>query len=424
MTTSTSEPAARTVYRRDEVPEHLRTMTQLKADRLKPAEGQEPVAFVRVYRRGHGWGEFPLYDPAQAAAMRPLSAKQQQAMEARRTCPECGTLRRYVVHGICQECVEKKRQESLDRHRRTCVWCKRVSLAQHPRSKSLWGRRGECVPCWLRRVIRLQFEAEQRAVWRRTCPGRDCAVVTATDEEIAAVKAAGGYWERRWCPPCKARDDEERAERDRQAREAEQRAVEDRRRQVAELSAWARDALADPQVVILDTETTGLDDEARIVEIAVTTAGGEVLLDTLLDPGECIPADASAIHGITDATVAGAPSFADILVRLTAVLDGRRCLIYNRSYDVGQLHHELTRHYQAAGHERPDRSASAWLEGMTFEDAMIPYSDWYGDWSEYWGNYAWQPLSGGHRALGDCCAVADRLRDMAVDQTTAEKKTV
>lgn len=43
----------------------------------------------------------------------------------------------------------------------------------------------------------------------------------------------------------------------------------------------------------------------------------------------------------------------------------------------------------------------------------MPYSDWYGDWNDYFGNYQWQPLGGGHRALGDVRAVLDRLREMA-----------
>jgi hypothetical protein len=51
--TTTSLP----VYERRDIPEqhrHLRTRTELKADRLKPADGQQPVALLRVYRRGHG----------------------------------------------------------------------------------------------------------------------------------------------------------------------------------------------------------------------------------------------------------------------------------------------------------------------------------------------------------------------------------
>ncbi len=50
---------------------------------------------------------------------------------------------------------------------------------------------------------------------------------------------------------------------------------------------------------------------------------------------------------------------------------------------------------------------------------MIPYSDWVGDWNDYWGNYTWQPLNGGHRARGDCFAVIGCFRAMA-GQTSDE----
>jgi hypothetical protein len=406
--TASTELASLPVYSAKEVPGYLRTMTQLKEQRLKPAEGQEPVALLRRYRRGHGWGEFSLYDPAAAAKMRPLSSKQRAAMSARRTCPECKEVCGYVVHRRCQECVDQERQRQLDLHRRTCVWCRRVSVAPHPISDSARGRRGECVLCWLRRIIQKQFDDERGAVWRRTCPGRDCAVQTATDEEIAAERAAGTWSGPLWCSPCAERDERERVERER--REAEERAVENRRREVAALGEWAREVLADPDTVILDTETTGLHDEARIVDLGVITAAGDDLVDTLINPGGPIPSEATAIHGITDADVASAPSFGSVLDQLTTALRGRRCLIYNRWYDVPRLHWELTQHYQAAGHPDPERAANAWCTSMTFEDVMVPYSDW----SDYWGNYTWQPLYGGdHRAVSDCRAVVERLREMA-----------
>jgi hypothetical protein len=149
----------------------------------------------------------------------------------------------------------------------------------------------------------------------------------------------------------------------------------------------------------------------------------------------------SDLHGITDERVAGAPSFTALLPELTAVLEGRRCLIYNAPYDVGRLRHELTLHYldQAAQDTarevaatgilpeglreravaRSQEQAAAWVEAMRFEDVMIPYSEWVGEWDDYWGNYAWQPLIGGeHRALSDCKAVVDLLRGLV--QSTAE----
>lgn len=61
-------------------------------------------------------------------------------------------------------------------------------------------------------------------------------------------------------------------------------------------------------VVVFDTETTGLRRGARLVEIAAIkfVNGREVdRLVSLVDPGERIPYDATAVHGITTAMVRG-----------------------------------------------------------------------------------------------------------------------
>lgn len=239
----------------------------------------------------------------------------------------------------------------------------------------------------------------------------------------------------RWCPPCAERDERERAEQLRADQEARENAAEARRREELDLTAWAREVLDDPDTVVLDTETTGVHAEARIVEIGVQTLSGEVLVDTLIDPGEPIPAEATAIHGNTDAMVAeaGAPSFGEVVDRLAAALTGKRVVIYNRGFDVGRLRYELARYYTgrvagqdaqetvetgAVAAEERDRAAmraAAWIAGMRFEDVMDAYSTWVGEWSDYWGDYLWQPLPGGdHRALGDCRAVAQVLRRMAL----------
>lgn len=409
------------VYERGEVPVHLRTRTELKAYRLKPAEGQQPVGLLRVYRRGHGWGQFPLYDPKHAAKMRPLSAKQQAAKTARRTCPECKEVRGYVVYTRCGECQKRAQQEAQDRQARTCERCRREAEAALPKDVHGWPA---CDPCRIRYALCKQASDEREAAWRRTCPGHPgsaCTVQTATDEEIAEARAAGTWrGSPRRCPACDEAYDRWCKAQRREAAENERRAQEARRRQVAELASWAREVLADPDTVILDTETTGLEDDARIVDLAVITGAGDVLVNTLINPGETIPWEATDIHGITDEQVADAPRFADTLAQLTTALNGRRCLIYNKPYDVARLRHELTLHYRQDGHAKPEASAATWLDSMRFEDALIPYSDWYGDWSDYWGNYAWQPLYGGdHRAVSDCRAVVERLHDMA-QHTAAE----
>ncbi|WP_212648313.1 3'-5' exonuclease [Deinococcus hopiensis] len=73
-----------------------------------------------------------------------------------------------------------------------------------------------------------------------------------------------------------------------------------------------------PNLVVLDTETTGL--EGHVVEIAVVTLRGEMLLDTLIKNIESIEPDAQRVHGITEAMLATAPGF-----RWVAPTFGTRC---------------------------------------------------------------------------------------------------
>ena len=77
---------------------------------------------------------------------------------------------------------------------------------------------------------------------------------------------------------------------------------------------------------VIDLETTGTDvKEDRIVEVAVLTVypgGTSVPFVRRVNPGRPIPAGASAVHGITDADVAGALTFAAVAPDLFAALVG------------------------------------------------------------------------------------------------------
>lgn len=247
-----------------------------------------------------------------------------------------------------------------------------------------------------------------------------------TDAQLAALAAGRAvWWKARACPHCtdihKGWCDQEMLAMFRADRDA--------------ASKWARQVLDDPACVVLDTETTGLHDGARIVEIAVLGIDGEVLLDSLVNPRVPIPAEATRIHGITDSMVATAPTFTDLLVPLTAALHGRKVVIYNRDFDKRRLAVELHHHYNARyvnlekvrnGRRRIHPAARAWLAAQVWEDcAMHAYAEWCGDW--VWdyearddeplyrqGDYRWQRLPGaGHRAANDCRAVIEVLKEMA-----------
>ncbi|HYR17897.1 MAG TPA: 3'-5' exonuclease [Myxococcales bacterium] len=170
----------------------------------------------------------------------------------------------------------------------------------------------------------------------------------------------------------------------------------------AAAAAWAQAALSDERAVILDTETTGL--AGYVCDIAVVRAiDGSVLMDVLVNPGVLIEPGAQAVHGISDADVAGARSFADIYPLLFEVAYPARILVYNAEYDMGRLDAELARM------DVPRRA----LGGFGWECIMLQYAAWVGEWNEFHGNYRWHKLDGEHRALGDCQAARRRLQQMA-----------
>ena len=186
----------------------------------------------------------------------------------------------------------------------------------------------------------------------------------------------------------------------------------------ANATRWAHEMLTHPSALILDTETTGLGDDAEIVQIAVIDMAGQTRLDTLVRPARPIPPAATEIHGITDAMVTDAPTIGDVYDQLLTLLMGELVIIYNAAYDVRLLAQSI----RAAavfdptlkGHERDMAGFAHW------HCAMLQYSAWVGDWNDYHGSYRWQRLPGGdHSALGDCRATLAVLQRMAASATTA-----
>ena len=105
--------------------------------------------------------------------------------------------------------------------------------------------------------------------------------------------------------------------------------------------------LVDTTFVVLDLETTGLSpDRDRITEVgAVRARGGEVIaeLRTFVHPGVPIPAAVTAITGITDADVAGAPDVATVLPTVVDFLGGAVFVAHNARFDLGFLRAAATR---------------------------------------------------------------------------------
>jgi DNA polymerase-3 subunit epsilon len=99
--------------------------------------------------------------------------------------------------------------------------------------------------------------------------------------------------------------------------------------------------LAEITFVVVDLETTGESpQECRITEIgAVKIRGGQLLgeFQTLVNPGEPIPAFITALTGITDTMVATAPRIGDVLSTFWEYCRGAVLVAHNAPFDIGFL---------------------------------------------------------------------------------------
>ncbi|MBI5516321.1 MAG: 3'-5' exonuclease [Deltaproteobacteria bacterium] len=134
-------------------------------------------------------------------------------------------------------------------------------------------------------------------------------------------------------------------------------------------------------LAVIDTETTGRDASRgdRVVELAVVhfrDGAVEARHALLVNPGVPIPAEASAVHGITDDKVRGEPPFEAVLPRVLTMLEGRIPVAYNAGFDRAFLFAEMRRAGRPVTRsaEGPPalRRSTDWLDPLVWARALSP----------------------------------------------------
>ncbi len=103
------------------------------------------------------------------------------------------------------------------------------------------------------------------------------------------------------------------------------------------------------RIVVLDTETTGLDPSQghRVIEIGCVELAGRRpsgrTLHRYINPERHIDAGAAEVHGINDEFVADKPVFEMIAEEFLDFVDGAELIIHNAAFDIGFLNAELAR---------------------------------------------------------------------------------
>lgn len=102
-----------------------------------------------------------------------------------------------------------------------------------------------------------------------------------------------------------------------------------------------------PAVAFVDLETTGTAAaEDRITEVGIVRVDDGARVSewsTLVDPECSIPPEIQGLTGITNAMVAGAPTFRQIADEITGRIEGCVFVAHNARFDYGFLKHEFGR---------------------------------------------------------------------------------
>jgi DNA polymerase-3 subunit epsilon len=144
--------------------------------------------------------------------------------------------------------------------------------------------------------------------------------------------------------------------------------------------------MLDLNPIYIDTETTGFETRDVVVEIAVLDTDGSVLYESLVKPNKPIPPQVSAVHGITDVTVALSPIWTQIWSEVVKLVAGRVAGFYNAEFDLRMMR-------QSCG-----------LNGIPWEDpfeddfcVMELFARFYGDWDPRRNKFRWQNLASAGR---------------------------
>ncbi|SJM94816.1 DNA polymerase III epsilon subunit [Crenothrix polyspora] len=110
-----------------------------------------------------------------------------------------------------------------------------------------------------------------------------------------------------------------------------------------------KEAPSNPRLIVLDTETTGLNPQEghRVIEIGCVELVNRRLtgkrFHVYINPDRVIDDGAIAVHGITNEFLTDKPRFHDIVDNFLAFIKDAELVIHNAPFDVGFINHEFAR---------------------------------------------------------------------------------
>jgi len=101
---------------------------------------------------------------------------------------------------------------------------------------------------------------------------------------------------------------------------------------------------AETGAVILDTETTGLHDDAEIIELGIIRAAtGEVLYNQRFKPHGAMNPESQKIHRIRLADLTDCPRFSERIPEIRPIIESAPVIAWYADFDKGKLQGEFAR---------------------------------------------------------------------------------
>lgn len=168
----------------------------------------------------------------------------------------------------------------------------------------------------------------------------------------------------------------------------------------------------DTDIVILDTETTGLTPNHEIIALTalkINTKGEMSILDFKCCPRQSIPPDATAVHGITNEDVKNCPPFWQFVPLLCKFIGNCDLIGFNIMFDINMIDYEMRNYVDTIGAFSGGGVGQALYVGSIYDigkpywDA-VPKTDIKRSLSKCYLEYVGRSMTNAHSSMGDVMA--------------------
>lgn len=158
--------------------------------------------------------------------------------------------------------------------------------------------------------------------------------------------------------------------------------------------------------LLVDTETTGVEDSDEIIEICITDMHGSVLFDSLIKPTKkLLKPEIIEKTSIDMDMLKDQPTWPEVWPTIKPLITERQIVAYNAAFDYRLIEQTCEIYDIDFAIKYPKQCA------------MLVYAQYKNVWNSWHGEYKWHKLPRGkHRAHGDCKALLKLINKMATDE--------